>query len=166
MAARLSSLTVGIKGPFPGVRASPAGRAGYPLRGEEFSPGSGPCRVWGGVVEGPGMGQRLGPGTRRGWTPSPVRAARRIAQMNAERRAREAERVALFWGLVEEQGLQLEQLTTRVRRALVSQAMEIQRWGDELARAQTTSVPVSEPAVVVKAPRSAVRSPSWHGMEG
>ena len=73
------------------------------------------------------MGQRTGPGARRGWTPSPVRAERRIAQMNAARRAREAERVAIFWGLVEENGLQLEQLTTRVRRDLVSQAQRIAR---------------------------------------
>jgi hypothetical protein len=72
--------------------------------------------------------------------------------MNAARRLREAERVAIFWDLVEEQGLQLEQLTTRVRRDLVSQAMEIQRWGDELARAQTTPAPVPEPPVVVNAP--------------
>jgi hypothetical protein len=98
------------------------------------------------------MAARTGPGIHRGWTPSPVRAARRIAQMNAARRVREAERVALFWDLVEEQGLRLEQLTTRVRRALVAQAMEIQRWGDELARASSTPVPVPEPAVVVNAP--------------
>jgi hypothetical protein len=105
------------------------------------------------------MGQRLGPGTKRGWTPSPVRAARRIAQMNAARRARGAERIAIFWDLVEESGLRLEQLTTRVRRDLVSQAMEIQRWGDELARAQTTPAPVLEPAAVVNAPVSASAGP-------
>ena len=105
------------------------------------------------------MGKRLGPGTRRGWTPSPVRAARRIAQMNAARRVRESERVALFWGLVEEQGLTLEELTTRVRRDLVSQAMEIQQWGDELARAETTPAPVPEPSVVVNAPVSAGAGP-------
>jgi hypothetical protein len=79
--------------------------------------------------------------------------------MNAARRVREAERIALFWDLVEEQGLTLEELTTRVRRDLVSQAMEIQRWGDELARAQITSVPVLEPAVVVKAPVPASAGP-------
>jgi hypothetical protein len=98
------------------------------------------------------MGQRLGPGIKRGWTPSPVRAARRVAQMNAMRRAREAERISIFWDLVEERGLTLEQLTTRVRRDLVSQAMEIQRWGDELARAQTTPVPVPDGAMADNAP--------------
>src|SRR5262249_30185257 len=101
---------------------------------------------------GGNMAARTGPGIRRGWTPSPVRAARRIAQMNAARRVREAERVAIFWDLVEESGFRLEQLTTRVRRDLVSQAMEIQRWGDELARTQTTPAPVPEAAVVVNAP--------------
>jgi hypothetical protein len=79
--------------------------------------------------------------------------------MNAARRVREAERIALFWDLVEEQGLTLEELTTRVRRDLVSQAMEIQRWGDELARAQTTPAPGPEPPVVVNAPLSAGAGP-------
>ena len=79
--------------------------------------------------------------------------------MNAARRVREAERVAIFWDLVEEQGLRLEQLTTRVRRNLVSQAMEIQRWGDELARAQTTPAPGQETTVVVNAPVSAGAGP-------
>jgi hypothetical protein len=79
--------------------------------------------------------------------------------MNAARRVREAERIALFWDLVEEQGLTLEELTTRVRRDLVSQAMEIQRWADELACAQTTPAPVPEPAVVVNAPVSAGAGP-------
>src|SRR5262245_16682188 len=73
---------------------------------------------------------RLGAGIKRGWTPSPVRAARRVAEMNAARRAREAERVALFWQLVEDQGLRLDQLTTRVRRDVVAQAKEIQQWVD------------------------------------
>jgi hypothetical protein len=101
------------------------------------------------------MGQRTGPGTRRGWTPSPVRAARRIAQMNAARRAREAERVALFWDLVEEQGLWLEQLTTRVRRDLVSQAKWIQQCLDQTADvggAECTTGPASGGAMVDKAP--------------
>ena len=74
--------------------------------------------------------------------------------MNAARRVREAERIAIFWDLVEESGLRLEQLTTRVRRDLVSQAMEIQRWGDELARAQTTAAPAPRDPVVVNAPVS------------
>jgi hypothetical protein len=59
---------------------------------------------------------RTGAGLKRGWTPSSVRAACRIAQMNAARRAREAERVAIFWDLVEESALRVEQLTTRRRQ--------------------------------------------------
>jgi hypothetical protein len=106
------------------------------------------------------MGQRLGPGIKRGWTPSPVRAARRIAQMNAARRAREAERVAIFWDLVEEHGLRLEQLTTRVRRDLVSQAMEIQRWGDELTRAETTTVPAPDGALADNTPAPLAARPT------
>jgi hypothetical protein len=68
---------------------------------------------------------------KRGWTPSPVRAARRLAQMNAARRAREAERIGFFWDLVESQGLELEDLTTRKRRELVSWAKWIQQCVDQ-----------------------------------
>jgi hypothetical protein len=92
---------------------------------------------------------------KRGWTPSPVRAARRIAQMNAARRAREAERVAIFWGLVEEHGLQLEQLTTRVRRDLVTQAKFIQQWLDQKdarTRAETTTVTAPDNAMADSTP--------------
>jgi len=102
-----------------------------------------------------GMAERLGPGIKRGWTPSPVRAALRIAQMNAKRRVREAERVVIFWELVEMRGLRIEELTTRVRRDLVSQAKEIQQWFDrmhELERAESTTVPAPETATVVNAP--------------
>src|SRR5262249_34646171 len=109
-----------------------------------------------------GMGQRLGPGIKRGWTPSPVRAARRIAQMNAARRVREAERISVFWDLVEEQGLTLEELTTRRRRELMSWAKWLQQClaqKDARARAKTTSVPVPEPAVVVNAPVPASAGP-------
>src|SRR5262245_11452294 len=98
---------------------------------------------------------RLGPGLKRGWTPSPVRAARRIAQMNAARRAREAERVAIVWDLVEEQGLTLEQLTTRVRRDLVTQAKWIQQCldqKDERVPAETTTVPAADGAVADNSP--------------
>src|SRR5262249_61812765 len=83
------------------------------------------------------------------------RAARRIAQMNAARRAREAERVAIFWGLVEENGLQLEQLTTRVRRDLVTQAKWIQQCldqKDERARAETTTGPAPEGSLADNSP--------------
>jgi hypothetical protein len=62
------------------------------------------------------MSRRTGAGLKRGWTPSSVRAACRVAQMNAARRTREAERVAIFWDLVEESGLRVEQLTTRRRQ--------------------------------------------------
>jgi hypothetical protein len=109
-----------------------------------------------------GMAQRTGPGIHRGWTPSPVRAARRIAEMNAMRRAREAERVAIFWNLVEERGLRLEQLTTRVRRDLVAQAKEIQQWcdrQDERARAETTVGAAPRPAAVLNAPVPAKPGP-------
>jgi hypothetical protein len=135
---------------------SPCERAG----GERHAPARGDTHPRIRVVDGRGagapmvaapMGQRTGPGTRRGWTPSPVRAARRVAQMNAARRARAAERVAIFWDLVEERGLTLEQLTTRVRRDLVSQAKEIQHWADELARAESTPATVPEAATVVTA---------------
>ena len=101
------------------------------------------------------MAERLGPGLKRGWTPSPVRAALRVAQMNLRRRVREAERSVFFWELVEMRGLRLEQLTTRVRRDLVSQAKEIQQWFDsypELGRAQSTTGAASEAPVVVSAP--------------
>jgi hypothetical protein len=101
------------------------------------------------------MAERLGPGLKRGWTPSPVRAALRIAQMNARRRVREAERISLFWELVELRGLGIEELTTRVRRDLVSQAKEIQVWFDrmhELERAESTTAPAPETATVVNAP--------------
>src|SRR5262249_52000959 len=102
-----------------------------------------------------GRAERLGPGLKRGWTPSAVRAALRVAQMNARRRAREAERVAIFWELVELRGLRIEELTTRVRRDLVSQAKEIQQWFDrdhELASAETTTVAAPDAATVVNAP--------------
>ena len=71
-----------------------------------------------------------------------MRAARRVAQMNAMRRWREAERIAIFWDLVEAQGLTLEQLTTRVREVLMSQAMEIQKYVDQKlddARGESTT---------------------------
>jgi hypothetical protein len=102
------------------------------------------------------MRQRLGPGMKRGWQPSPVRAARRVAQMNAARRARKAERVAIFWDLVEERGLGLEQLTTRVRRDLVGLAKWIQQaildQEDTRTRAQSATVSVAGDATVHSAP--------------
>ena len=83
--------------------------------------------------------------------------------MNAARRAREAERVAIFWDLVEERGLTLEELTTRVRRDLVGQAKWIQQAVldrvEELARAKTTPAAAPEAATVVTAPVRARRTP-------
>ena len=101
------------------------------------------------------MAERLGPGLHRGWTPSPVRAALRIAQMNLRRRVREAERSVFFWELVEMRGLRIEELTTRVRRDLVSQAKEIQVWFDrmhELERAESTAAAAPDAPAVVTAP--------------
>src|SRR5262245_59914781 len=98
---------------------------------------------------------RLGPGLKRGWTPSPVRAALRVAQMNYRRSVREAERVAIFCELVEMRGLRIEELTTRMRRDLVSQAKEIQQWFDsmhDLERAESTTAAAPDPPVVESAP--------------
>jgi hypothetical protein len=80
-----------------------------------------------------------------------VRAALRVAQMNAKRRWREAERLAIFWQIVEDQGLQLEQLTTTVRRTLMAQAHEEQKWldwKDQEAREKSTTDPAPDAAVV------------------
>jgi hypothetical protein len=77
--------------------------------------------------------------------------------MNAARRVREAERVALFWQLVEHYGLGLEQLTTRVRRDLVAQAREIQQWVDrthDLSCTKSSTKSAPGVAVVDTAPIS------------
>jgi hypothetical protein len=115
-------------------------------------------------------GRRTGPGIKRGWTPTPVRAAHRLAQMAAARRVREAERVEIFWDLVEHYALTLEQLTPTRRRSLLAQAHEIQKWCDAEAawRAREKSTTDDGPAgaTVDKASRPGSRDGVQAAPEG
>lgn len=61
------------------------------------------------------MSERMGPGIKRGWQPSPAVVAERLARMNRARRSHRAERLAAQRQLVEQlSGLSLETLVRGV----------------------------------------------------